>query len=79
MEPIVPPVPYKDEELRSVRNPTLLLIGQQEVYFNPAAAVERAKQLIPDIQTELIPQASHEMTVSQPETVNQRTLEFLKA
>jgi pimeloyl-ACP methyl ester carboxylesterase len=78
MGPMVPPVPYKDEELRSVRNPTLLLIGQQEALYDPVAAIERAKQLIPNIKTELIPQASHELPVSQPETVNKRILEFLK-
>jgi pimeloyl-ACP methyl ester carboxylesterase len=75
---IVLPVPYKDEELRSVSNPTLLLIGQREALYDPVAAIERAKQLIPNIKTELIPQASHELPVSQPETVNKRILEFLK-
>jgi pimeloyl-ACP methyl ester carboxylesterase len=78
MGTVVPPLPYKDEELRSVRNPTLLLIGQQEALYHPIAAVDRAKQLIPDIQAELIPQASHDMPISQHGTVNQKILEFLK-
>jgi pimeloyl-ACP methyl ester carboxylesterase len=78
MGTIVLPVPYKDEELRGVRNPTLLLIGQQEAYYDPVAAVERAKQMIPNIQTELIPEANHDMPVSQYEAVDRRILEFLK-
>ncbi len=45
---------------------------------DPVAAAARTKQLIPDIQTELIPHASHDMPVSQPETVNHKVLKFLK-
>lgn len=73
------PVPYSDEELRGVKNPTLLLIGQQESLYDPVPALARAKKLIPNIQAELIPQASHDLPVSQPETVNRKILEFLKA
>jgi pimeloyl-ACP methyl ester carboxylesterase len=72
------PIAYKDEELRSVRSPTLVLIGQQESLLDPVAAVRRAKQLIPGVQAELIPQASHDLPVSRAETVNERVLAFLK-
>jgi pimeloyl-ACP methyl ester carboxylesterase len=73
------PVPYTDEELRGVTNPTLLLIGQQETLYDPVPALARAKKLIPNIRAELIPQASHDLPVSQPEAVNRRILEFLTA
>jgi pimeloyl-ACP methyl ester carboxylesterase len=76
---VVPPLPYKDEELRGVKPPTLLLIGQHEALYDPVAAAERAKRLIRDIRAELIPQAGHELPTSQPETVNRRVLEFLQA
>jgi pimeloyl-ACP methyl ester carboxylesterase len=76
--PTVLPLACSDEELRSVRTPTLLLIGQQEALYDPVAAVARAKQLIPDIRTDLIPLASHDLPVSQSKTVNRRVLEFLK-
>jgi pimeloyl-ACP methyl ester carboxylesterase len=79
LAPTVLPFAYKDEELRSVKNPTLLLIGQQEALYDAVPALTRAKQLIPDIQAELIPQAGHDLPISQPETVNSRILEFLKA
>jgi len=73
------PVPYTDEELRGVNNPTLLLIGQQESLYDPVPATARAKKLIPNIQAELIPRASHDLPVSQPEPVNRKILEFLNA
>jgi pimeloyl-ACP methyl ester carboxylesterase len=72
------PFTYKDEELRSVKSPTLLLIGKQEALYDPVAAIERAKKLIPNIQTELIPQASHDLPVSKAEIVDQKILKFLK-
>jgi pimeloyl-ACP methyl ester carboxylesterase len=78
LPPTVLPVPYTDEELRGVRNPIFLLIGQQEALYDPAAAVARAKRLIPNIKTEVIPHAGHELALSKPETVNKRVLEFVK-
>jgi pimeloyl-ACP methyl ester carboxylesterase len=66
------PSPCKDEELRSVRSPTLLLIGRHEALYDPVAAVRRANLLIPSIQTELIKQAGHDLPNSKPEDVNQR-------
>jgi pimeloyl-ACP methyl ester carboxylesterase len=72
------PIAYKDEELRSVRSPTLVLIGQQESLLDPVAAVRPARQLIPYVQAELVPQASHDLPVSRAETVNERVLAFLE-
>ncbi|HSL01129.1 MAG TPA: alpha/beta hydrolase [Rubrobacteraceae bacterium] len=73
-----PWIVFSDEELRGMRVPTLLLIGQQEAYYDPTAALERARRLIPNLEGELIPQASHEMTISQREIVNRRLLAFLR-
>jgi pimeloyl-ACP methyl ester carboxylesterase len=70
--------PFSDEELRGMQVPTLLLIGQQEALYDSAAALERARRLIPNIEGELIAQANHEMTISKHEIVDPRVLEFLK-
>jgi pimeloyl-ACP methyl ester carboxylesterase len=69
---------FSDEELRGIQVPTLLLIGQQEVIYDPEGALERARRLIPNFEGELVPQASHEMTISQHEIVDQRILETLR-
>jgi pimeloyl-ACP methyl ester carboxylesterase len=69
---------FSDDQLRSVRAPVLLLIGQQEVIYDPAASVERARRLIPHIEADLIPQASHDMTSYRAGIVDQRILRFLK-
>jgi pimeloyl-ACP methyl ester carboxylesterase len=79
MQPGVLPVVFSDEELGALQAPTLLLIGQQEVIYDPAAALERARRLIPNFEGELVPRASHDMSFSQSQLVNARILEFLKA
>jgi pimeloyl-ACP methyl ester carboxylesterase len=78
MQAGVLPDVFSDEELRGIQVPTLLLIGQQEVLYDPSAALERARRLIPNFEGELIPRSSHDMTISQHEIVDRRVLEFLK-
>lgn len=69
---------FTDEELRRVNAPTLLLIGDREVIYDPRAAVERATRLLPCIEAEIIPNAGHFLTFDQPESVDARMLNFLK-
>jgi pimeloyl-ACP methyl ester carboxylesterase len=62
-----------------MRVPALLLIGQQEVLYDPVAALERARRLLPNLKGELIPRASHAMTIERHEVVDERILAFLQA
>ncbi len=73
------PTVFSDEELRQVKVSTLLLYGEQEVIYDPKAAIERAKRLFPNITTVLIPNASHLVIMEQTEMVNSRILAFLEA
>jgi len=58
--------------------PTLLLIGQQEVIYDPVASVERARRLIPNIEADLIPYARQDMSYFQAAAVDERILKFIK-
>ena len=49
------PTVFSDDELRAMRVPTLLLIGDHEVIYDPATALARARRLIPDFEGELVP------------------------
>lgn len=72
------PTKFSDEQLSHTKAPTLLLIGQNEVIYGSIdATVERAKKFIPNIQTEIIPDAGHLPNIDQPEIVNTRILKFL--
>ena len=71
------PTMFTDDELRQIKAPTLLLIGGKEVIYDPEVAVNRAKQLIPNIEAEVVPNASHGLPLEQAKLVNERILEFL--
>lgn len=68
---------FQDEEISGVKPPCLLLLGDREILYDPAKAVQRACQLIPGLQAALIPQAGHLLNSDQPEMVNKRILRFL--
>ena len=69
---------FSDDELRAMRVPVLLLMGEREVIYDPAAALERARRLLPDFRGELVPRSSHDMCFSQHRIVDARVLDFLK-
>jgi pimeloyl-ACP methyl ester carboxylesterase len=74
----VMPTVVSDDALRTLKMPTLLLIGEHEVISDPASALARARRLIPEFEGELVPACRHDMSSSQPKIVNARVLEFLK-
>lgn len=74
--PIMPNV-FTDNELSNLNIPTLLLVGEQEIICDPKAAVDRAIKLIANIEAGIILDASHILSMEQPEIVNKKILEFL--
>lgn len=67
-----------DDTLRSMKVPTLLLIGDHEVISDPARALDRARRLIPDMEGELVPGCRHDMVSTRHDIVDARVLDFLK-
>jgi pimeloyl-ACP methyl ester carboxylesterase len=74
---VLPPV-VRDEELRQVHAPTLLLLGDHEVVYDYRTAKQRAERLIPDVRVAVIPEAGHLLNYDQPDLVNDKILAFLK-
>jgi pimeloyl-ACP methyl ester carboxylesterase len=70
---------FTDEELNRIVTPTLLILGEYEIMYEPRKALERATQLIANLQTELISEAGHMLISDQPEMVNQSMLNFLQS
>jgi pimeloyl-ACP methyl ester carboxylesterase len=68
--------PFGEAQLGSVRAPVLVLIGGRSVIYNPEAVQRRAKHLIPNVQAEIIPDASHALNAEKSELVNERILQF---
>jgi pimeloyl-ACP methyl ester carboxylesterase len=72
------PTVFSDAELRAMHVPTLLLIGDHEVIYDPVMALERARRLIPDCEGDLVPRSRHDMCFSQYRVVDKRILDFFK-
>lgn len=71
------PSVFTDAEWQEIRVPTLLLVGEKEVIYDPRAAVQRAGQLLPDLEARVVPNAGHLLTLDQPDETNRRILAFL--
>jgi len=76
---MVNPTVLTDEELRSINVPTLYLVGENEKIYSASKAIERLNEIVPQIKTEVIPHAGHDMTIVESEMVNTKVLEFLKS
>ncbi|HEX3044604.1 MAG TPA: alpha/beta hydrolase [Bacillota bacterium] len=73
----VPPVIFTDEELQTLSTPTFVLVGDQEVIYNPQKAIKRAMELIPNCAGEILPQCGHSIPTDQPELLARKMKEFL--
>lgn len=76
-QPPVRATAFSESDLRSVRAPVMVLIGECSVIYDPRRTHQRAASLIPHAQTEIIPEASHALIAEKPEIVNERMLKFL--
>ncbi|NJC98191.1 MAG: hypothetical protein FIB03_17965 [Anaerolineae bacterium] len=68
---------YTKEEFAQIKAKMLLLVGEQEkIYNNLQIAVRSARELIPGLQVQMIPNAHHVAAVANPGQVNQALLGF---
>lgn len=71
------PYVFTDEELASIRNPILLMFGENEVMYNVDEAYKRAENSSPCMTVELVEEVGHLMSMENPSYINRRVLEFL--
>jgi len=62
---------------RCVQAPTLLLVVDHEVLFDPTALASRATQLIPNTCVEIVHGAGHASPFDQPDLASKRIVELL--
>jgi pimeloyl-ACP methyl ester carboxylesterase len=72
----VMPSVFPSEELGKLHMPILMLTGDHDK-LNPPRAIQRARQMIPHLEAEIIPHAGHLLSMEQPGCVDQRVLSFL--
>ena len=75
---MVNPTAIKDSELRDLPVPALFLAGVNEKTFSPHKAIQRLNSVAPQIKTEIIPAAGHDLSFAQADLINQKALEFLE-
>lgn len=75
---LIRPTVLDDAELRSIKAPTLYLVGEHEKIYSASKAIRRLHKVAPQIKTEVIPDAGHDVTFVQAEMVNKKVLEFLR-
>jgi pimeloyl-ACP methyl ester carboxylesterase len=68
---------FKTDDLRRIRTPVLLLIGDHEVIYKPELAIRRATHLVMNLKAEIVPNANHCAQYTAPEFVNKKILDFL--
>jgi pimeloyl-ACP methyl ester carboxylesterase len=68
--------PFSDDELRSLAMPVLVLIGDNDI-INNAKSLEKARELIPHVETATIRNAGHFLSIDQPAIVDNKILDFL--
>jgi pimeloyl-ACP methyl ester carboxylesterase len=77
LRPVVPPKIFDDSELKSITIPTLLLVGEKEVIYDPKKVLDRASRTVPNMTTELVPDGTHLMSWEKNETINARMINYL--
>lgn len=76
VKPIIPKK-IPEEKLKTISLPTLLIMGEKEVIYNPKHAIKRAKECMPDIKTVMISNASHCLFMEDADKVNDLIIHFL--
>src|SRR5215831_1428578 len=72
------PKQFSKAELGAILTPTLLLIGDNELLYEPHATLRRARDRMPTLEGEIIPKAHHIAAMAQPDEINARIIEFVQ-
>jgi pimeloyl-ACP methyl ester carboxylesterase len=72
------PATISSAELRKIRAPTLLLLGDNELLYDPQEVLRRAQARMPTLEARIIPGAYHIAAMAKPDEVNARIIEFLQ-
>ncbi|MCC9063823.1 alpha/beta fold hydrolase [Flavobacterium piscisymbiosum] len=69
--------PFSDDELKSITNPILVLIGDHDV-INSEESLERADKYLIKSKTQIIKDAGHFLSIDQSKIVNDAMINFLE-
>jgi pimeloyl-ACP methyl ester carboxylesterase len=73
------PFHLSSRKLRTIKAPTLVILGGKDGLVGSATAAARRARNIPNCEIEILPQAGHIMSVDEPEFVGRRIVDFFEA
>ena len=76
---MVMPAVLSDAELGAIQAPTLLLIAEHEILYEPDSTLRTAMTRMPGLEGEIVADAHHLAAMAQPDAVNARIVDFLQA
>jgi pimeloyl-ACP methyl ester carboxylesterase len=74
---MAPPDVLPNEALRSFAMPVLFVVGENEKLYPATDTVARLNEVAPNIETQFVPSAGHDLTMVRADRVNRIILEFL--
>jgi pimeloyl-ACP methyl ester carboxylesterase len=74
----IAPSVLSSAELRKIRAPALLLLGDNELLYDPQEVLRRAQRRMPALEARMIPGAHHIAAMAKPDEVNAQIIEFLQ-
>ncbi len=70
------PYIFTYQELAKIQTPMLLMLGENEVMYNPIEAFKCAENSSPNLTVELVKDVGHLMSMENPQYINNRILGF---
>lgn len=70
------PYIFTNQELSEIKTPMLLMLGENEVMYNPLEAFKCAENSSPNLTVELVRDVGHLMSMENPEYINNRISDF---
>jgi pimeloyl-ACP methyl ester carboxylesterase len=71
------PREFSDEELKAIKVPTLLILGNEEMIYSPAEAAERASGIMPNSKVIMLPDCGHAIPFDAPREASNAIDSFL--
>jgi len=73
------PKVFSNPEMAGISAPVYFLFGEKEVCYNPRAAAERVRRVMPHASVKIVPHAGHLLVMECPESVNPSIAAFLRS
>jgi pimeloyl-ACP methyl ester carboxylesterase len=72
------PREFSDDEIKSIKVPALLILGEEEMIYSPVKAAERIKMLLPDSKVIMLPDCGHAIPFDAPREASEAIDSFLR-